>query len=66
MAVSTGAACSTADHTPSHVLVAMGQSEAEARSSVRFSFGRETTEEEIARAVALVVQVAKLLRGARP
>jgi len=66
MAVSTGAACSSADKTPSHVLLAMGQSAAEARSSVRFSFGRETTEEEIARAIKLVVQAAKLVREARP
>ena len=66
MAVSTGAACSAADKTPSHVLLAMGQSEAEARSSVRFSFGRETTLEEIDRAVALVLQAVTFLRGARP
>jgi cysteine desulfurase len=64
--VSTGAACSAADKTPSHVLLAMGQSEAEARSSVRFSFGRETTLEEIDRAVALVLQAVTFLRGARP
>jgi len=66
MAVSTGAACSSADKTPSHVLVAMGQSATEARSSVRFSFGRDTTDEEIDRAVHLVVQAVKLLREARP
>ena len=66
MAVSTGAACSSADKTPSHVLVAMGQTAAEARSSVRFSFGRNTTDEEIDRAVHLVIQAVKLLREARP
>ena len=66
MAVSTGAACNSADKTPSHVLVAMGQSAAEARSSVRFSFGRDTADEEIDRAVNLVVQAVKLLREARP
>jgi cysteine desulfurase len=66
MAVSTGAACSSADKTPSHVLVAMGQSAAEARSSVRFSFGRDTADEEIDRAANLVVQAVKLLREARP
>jgi cysteine desulfurase len=66
MAVSTGAACSSADKTPSHVLVAMGQSAAEARSSVRFSFGRDTTDEEIDRATNLVVQAVKILREARP
>jgi cysteine desulfurase len=66
LAASTGSACSAADHTPSHVLLAMGQDEARARSSVRFSFGRETSDEEIDRAVALVVQAATLLRGGRP
>jgi len=66
MAVSTGAACSSADKTPSHVLVAMGQSAAEARSSVRFSFGRDTTDEEVDRASNLVVQAVKILREALP
>lgn len=66
MAVSTGAACNSADKTPSHVLVAMGQSAACARSSVRFSFGRDTTDEEIDRAVNLVVSAVKLLREAQP
>ena len=65
MAVSTGAACSSADKTPSHVLVAMGQSTAEARSSVRFSFGRDTTDEDIDQATSLVVQAVNLLHGAR-
>jgi cysteine desulfurase len=64
MAVSTGAACSSADKTPSHVLVAMGQSAAVARSSVRFSFGRDNSDEDIERAVDLVVRTVKLLRGA--
>jgi cysteine desulfurase len=66
MAVSTGAACSSADKTPSHVLLAMGQTAAEARSSVRFSFGRDTSDEEIDRATNLVVQAVKILREARP
>jgi cysteine desulfurase len=65
MAVSTGAACNSADKTPSHVLVAMGQSAAEARSSVRFSFGRDTSDEEIDRAIHWVVQAVNLLRGVR-
>ena len=65
VAVSTGAACSSADKTPSHVLVAMGQSTAEARSSVRFSFGRDTTDEDIDQATSLVVQAVNLLHGAR-
>jgi cysteine desulfurase len=65
MAASNGAACSAVDHAPSHVLLAMGQSEAEARSSVRFSFGRDNTDEDVDRAVELVVQTTNLLRKAR-
>jgi cysteine desulfurase len=65
MAASNGAACSAVDHAPSHVLLAMGQSESVARSAVRFSFGRDNTDEDIDRAVALVVQVVGLLRKAR-
>ena len=66
MAVSTGAARSAADKTPSHVLVAMGQTAAEARTAVRFSFGRETTDEDIERGVNLVVDAGKRVREARP
>jgi cysteine desulfurase len=65
MYVSTGAACASSDNTPSHVLVAMGQSPAQARSSVRFSFGRDTSDEEIDRAVTLVEQAVAFLRKAR-
>jgi cysteine sulfinate desulfinase/cysteine desulfurase-like protein len=43
----------------------MGQTAAEARSSVRFSFGRDTTDEEVDRATNLVVQAVKILREAR-
>jgi cysteine desulfurase len=64
MCVSTGAACSSADQAPSHVLMAMGQSAAQARSTVRFSFGRDNTDEDMDRAVTLVVRAVKLLREA--
>ncbi len=63
VAVSTGAACSSLDREPSHVLLAMGRSPAEARSSLRFSFGRSTTEAELARAVELVGRAVESLRG---
>ena len=46
-AVSSGSACSTASLAPNPVLIAMGFSEDEAYSSIRFSFGKETTAREI-------------------
>ena len=47
VALSTGSACSTASPRPSHVLLAIGLSEAEARSSIRVGLGRGTTQGEI-------------------
>ena len=47
IAVSTGSACSSGSVEPSHVLLAMGRTEEEARSSVRFSFGRYTTADDV-------------------
>ncbi len=65
LAVSTGAACSSGVDEPSHVLLAMGRTPAQARSSVRFTFGRENTGEDVERAVALVVQAVEGMRGSR-
>ncbi len=47
VAASGGAACSAHASLPSHVMLAMGRCAAEAKRGVRFSFGRETTEEEV-------------------
>jgi cysteine desulfurase len=51
---SAGSACSAVKGQASHVLSAMGISDAEARSSVRFSLGRHTTTEDITRAIRAV------------
>ena len=51
VAASTGAACSSGRVEPSHVLLAMGLSADEARSTVRFSLSRFTTEQEIEQTV---------------
>lgn len=47
MSVSSGSACSSATVSPSHVLKAMGLSDQQALSSIRFSLGRFTTNEEV-------------------
>lgn len=62
IAVSSGAACSSADPEPSHVLRAMGVSEALTRASLRFGLGRNTTQDDIDVAIAHVTEVVKTLR----
>ncbi|NMC72144.1 MAG: cysteine desulfurase [Myxococcales bacterium] len=65
IAASTGAACSSADREPSHVLLAMGRTPAQARSSVRFSFGRDNRDEDVPRAVESVVRAVQRMREGR-
>ncbi len=66
LACSTGAACSSGAVEPSHVLTAIGLSAADARSSVRFSLGRHTTEAEILRALEIVPAAVAQLRELSP
>lgn len=61
--VSTGSACSSGASKPSPVLLAMGLSEEEASSCVRFTFGRENTESEAVRAAVAVAAVVRSLRN---
>lgn len=63
LAVSSGAACSSAEPEPSHVLRALGVSDTLARSSLRFGLGRFTTAEEIDRAAEIVITTVERLRG---
>lgn len=52
-----GSACSASNDDPSHVLGAMGISESAARSSLRFTMGRQTSEDEIRAVVAKLKQL---------
>jgi cysteine desulfurase len=62
IAVSTRAACSSGHTGPSHVLKAIGLSDEKAYSSVRFSLGRFTTEDEVDYAVNKVIAAMYKLR----
>lgn len=64
VAASTGSACSSGRIEPSAALLAMGLTAAEARSTVRFSFGRANTGEEVDRVVALLARIGERFRGA--
>ena len=63
LALSSGSACTSASLEPSYVLRALGLSEELAHSSLRFSLGRFTTEEEIDYATALVQKSVTRLRA---
>lgn len=54
LAASTGSACTSGIPEPSHVLRAIGLSDQEASSSIRFSLGRRTTEDDVINAVQIV------------
>jgi len=62
LAVSSGATCASAEPGPSHVLLALGMGEDQARSSLRFGLGRFNTEGEIERAINLVIRGVERLR----
>lgn len=66
LAVSTGAACSSGAIEPSHVLLAMGLRRDQARASIRFSLGRQTANEDIDFALALVAETVARLRELSP
>lgn len=61
VAASRGSACSTGKIEPSHVLAAMGLSDDEAHASIRFSFGRYTTEDEVTKATDYLTSALETL-----
>lgn len=65
-AVSSGSACTSASLEPSYVLRALGMTDELAHSSIRFSLGRFTTEEEIDYAINLIRKSIGRLRELSP
>ena len=66
LAVSSGSACTSASLEPSYVLRALGLNDEMAHSSIRFSFGRFTTTEEIDYAIELIKKAIGHLRDMSP
>ena len=66
LAVSSGSACTSSSLEPSYVLKAIGRDDELAHSSIRFSIGRYTTEEDVDFAVALIKDKVTKLRELSP
>jgi len=66
LAVSSGSACTSASLEPSYVLRALGMTDELAHSSIRFSLGRFTTDEEIDYTIKLVRNSIGRLRDLSP
>ena len=62
VACSTGSACSSGSIEPSHVLLALGHSSEQAFNSIRFSFSRYTTQEEVEEVVNMLPAMVRRLR----
>ena len=66
IAVSSGSACTSASLEPSYVLRALGRADELAHSSIRFSFGRFTTPEEVKMVAETTKRVVRQLRELSP
>lgn len=65
LAMSTGSACTSVVQEPSHVLTAIGRSEAQAKTSIRLSLGRPTSRQEVESIGERLVDVVTRLRAHR-
>jgi cysteine desulfurase len=66
IAVSSGSACTSASLEPSYVLRALGRKDELAHSSIRFSFGRFTSDEDIKNTLSILNKVVDRLRELSP
>lgn len=66
IAVSTGSACTSGIPEPSHVLKAMGVEDSVAKGTIRFSFGKSNTKEEIDYCIEHLVKIIEKLRNISP
>jgi cysteine desulfurase len=66
LAVSSGSACTSASLEPSYVLRALGRNDELAHSSIRFSLGRFTTDEDIEHTIPLIRSKIEKLRALSP
>ncbi len=66
VAVSTGSACSSGSLEPSPVIRALGRDDGLARGSIRFSLGKDTTDEEIAFVLEVLPRAVETLRRLSP
>ena len=61
--ISAGAACTSGNNEPSHVIMAMYGSEIRARSAVRISFSHTNTVEEVKKAASIIAECVAELRA---
>ncbi len=66
LSVSSGSACTSSSLEPSYVLRAIGVGEELAHTSIRFGFGRFTTDEEVDRAIEKIIKAVEKLREMSP
>ena len=63
IACSSGSACTAGSLDPSHVLMAMGLSQKQARGALRFTFSRDTTQEEVRQTAQVLADIAGRLQS---